>query len=276
MAEERCPRCGTEAHEGHCPGRAGLDSLITVAEAEFTDRLINQRYTVKMPRFLALQDAWDNWERERFSSMESLLHKGDILLDVGAETGAISAVYAQFVGGENMCLVESNPDNWQNIRATWEQNRLRTPRATLCALVGNKVVDLQDADFDRSYVGPWPKVACTGKIWTPRSFRYLHEHAATTPQITIDRFVHHTQAVPRAITIDCEGAELQILEGALNTLSFHRPLVWCSIHPELMARDYGSTPEDVLSLMEAFGYTHTHLATDHEDHHLFSPKSTSP
>lgn len=204
--------------------------------------------------------------------MESLLNRGDTLFDIGAETGEISAIYARFVGGENIAMIESNPSNWQNIRATWDENNLPTPRATLCALVGNKVVE-KDADFDRSYVGKWPAVACTGKIWTPRSFRYLHEHSATTPQITIDRFIAYTQAIPKAITIDCEGCELQILQGAFNALSFHRPLVWCSVHPELMARDYGSTPEDVLSLMEAFGYTHTHLATDHEEHHLFAPKT---
>jgi FkbM family methyltransferase len=244
-------------------------STVSIADAKFVDRLINGKYRVKMPAFLAAHDSFDNWERERFDSMEKNLKQGDVLFDVGAETGHMSAIYARFVGAENMVLFEPNPDNWQNIKATWDVESLATPRATVCALVGNR--NSVEADFDTSQENGWPVVALTGQVWTPRSFRYIHEHAARTPQISIDVFVATRGVAPSAITIDVEGAELEVLKGALLTLQKCRPLVWVSVHEELMRRDYGRELRDIASLMVSAEYYGEYLATDHEAHWLYRP-----
>jgi FkbM family methyltransferase len=244
-------------------------STVSIVDAKFVDRIINGKHRVKMPAFLAAHDSFDNWERERFDSMEKNLKQGDVLFDVGAETGHMSAIYARFVGAENMVLFEPNPDNWQNIKATWDVESLATPRATVCALVGNR--NSVEADFDTSQENGWPVVALTGQIWTPRSFRYIHEHAARTPQISIDVFVATRGVAPNAITIDVEGAELEVLKGALLTLQECRPLAWVSIHEELMGRDYGRAPKDIHTLMAAQNYFAEYLATDHEAHWLFRP-----
>jgi FkbM family methyltransferase len=244
-------------------------STVSIADAKFVDRLINGKHRVKMPAFLAAHDSFDNWERERFDSMERNLKQGDVLFDVGAETGHMSAIYARFVGAENMVLFEPNPDNWQNIKATWDVESLATPRATVCALVGNR--NSVESDFDTSQENGWPVVALTGQIWTPRSFRYIHEHAARTPQISIDVFVATRVVAPNAITIDVEGAELEVLKGALLTLQECRPLVWVSVHEELMRRDYGRELRDIASLMVSAEYYGEYLATDHEAHWLYRP-----
>lgn len=244
-------------------------STVSIEEANFVDRVINGKYRVKMPAFLAGHDSFDNWERERFQSMEENLKPGMVLFDVGAETGHISAIYARFVGAENMCMFEGNPDNWQNIKATWDAEELPTPLTTINALVSAKTTTAVIGP--RIYVNHWPDCALTGRVWTPRSYRYIHEHAHNTNQITLDDFYALTTAKPAAITIDVEGAEFEVLKGAEASLLGFRPLVWVSLHPDLMLRHYQSTVRDVHEFMEKVGYREEYLATDHEVHMLYRP-----
>ena len=249
---------------------------VSIAEAKFVDREVNGKYTVKMPLALALEGRWDNWERARFQSMHGNLRKGDVLFDVGAETGAMSAIYAQFVGPESMCLFESNPDNWQNVFATWQEMGYPNPKATVCALVGRQTSAAPNPDFDTRQVGGWPVVALTGRIWTPRSFRYLHQHTAGTPQISLDDFCAHTGIVPKGITIDVEGGEFEVLEGARNVLIGAHPHLWVSIHPDLAKRDY-NRPDiigDVADVIQSVGgYIPFALGIDHEHHFYFRPRT---
>jgi FkbM family methyltransferase len=242
-------------------------TTVSIEEANFIDRLVAGKYHVKMPHHLSLHERWDVWERERFASMESNLRPGDILFDIGAETGEMSAIYAQFVGAENMVLFESNPDNWQTIYATWQANGLAKPKATFCGLVSNR--HTPDADFDTEQYAGWPKVAFTGRVFTHRAFRYIHEHANTTPQISIDEFVATREIIPRAITMDCEGGEIRILKGAVGTLEKHRPLCWASLHDDTALLNYNSTLQEVHDFMASMGYVGTLLADDHEAHWFY-------
>lgn len=253
-------------------------TTVSIEEANFVDRWINGKYCVKMPKFLAEHPSFDNWERERFASMEENLKRGDILFDIGAETGHISAVYAQFVGAENMVLAESNPDNWQNIKATWDTMNLSTPLATVNALISDKTV--MASSQPHMQMGDWPECAKSGRIWTPRSYRYVWEHAHNTNQITIDdmslllfsdQFFKglDRKIPPRAITIDVEGAELLVLRGAEVVLKEFSLLVWVSIHPELMKKNLDHDEQMLYSYMRDLGYVGEHLATDHEVHVLF-------
>ncbi|MGH2810297.1 MAG: FkbM family methyltransferase [Actinomycetota bacterium] len=54
--------------------------------------------------------------------------------------------------------------------------------------------------------------------------------------------------VPAFIKIDVEGAEKQVLEGAIATISKHKPLVFFE-HGLGAADHYGTSPEDIFALL---------------------------
>lgn len=224
---------------------------------------VNKRHTLILPDKIAEWDAISHWERPRFASMEEHIQPGMVLLDVGAEHGWISAILAGFVGGgDNMILVEPTPEFWRNIRLTWEANGLAKPRLMCQALVGN--------DGHTAGIVDWPDCS-EGEEFGVTSYRYLHEpkHLEETPCTTIDTLA--AQSPVDAITIDVEGAELEVLRSGVATLLTSRPLVWASLHPDLMERDYGTNPDEVIDFMRAMQYDGEYLGTDHEQHWFFRP-----
>jgi len=238
------------------------------------------RFKIKVPHFMAGWDGYQAWEKERFDSMEANLKQGDVLFDIGSETGWMSVIYGKIVGPENVCLFEPVNENWPNILATWEENfgNVKPLRACAC-LVSDKTTAIESSDgrlinfarhpeFDK---GIWPARAYGDHMLDARKYQYVHEHAHETPQISIDDFVYQSGIVPRGITIDVEGAEYLVLKGAQKTLGHIRPLVWVSVHEDQMKRNYDNTPEQISAWMHGLGYSQEKLAEDHEVHMFYRP-----
>lgn len=235
--------------------------------------IIHGRHKLLLPPHLAEWDVWDYWERARLESIERTLKPGDLLVDVGAEQGWMSALCASFVGGSNMALAEPEPNAWGCIRQIWEENGIDPPRSLWPGLlVGPDLGPYPHypagLDFDPEIRDGWPGCAWDAEPCGARAYRYLHEenHLDTTPRSTIDAWCSDAGLEPDALTIDVEGAEAEVLRGAAKVLATHHPIVWVSIHPDLMARDYGTVPKTVHAYMTGLGYHGTHLATDHESH----------
>lgn len=222
------------------------------------------RYKVWLPDWLAEWDVFAIWEYERFTSMETHLEKGDVLIDIGAENGWQSMIYAQFVGPENMVLIEPSTHFWSNIKHTWIRNFAGVkPLNCYAGLLGDKTTI-------RSVLknGVWPAHS-DDDLDGVTEYKYIHEHGFETPQMTLDDYIDATGIVPNALTMDVEGAEMLILKGAHRTLLKYDLKVWISIHDELGERDYGVEKDAVIEFMKSLGYVGEYLATDHEAHWYF-------
>lgn len=220
-------------------------------------------YELWLPDFFASWDVFSYWERERTNDMRDNLKPGMVLFDIGAENGWQSVIYSKFVGASNMVLIEPSYLFWPNIIATWEKNGLSQPKASYAGLFSaatRGTFSLQEG---------WPKVALDKPLITEKPYQYIHDHDAQVPEVELDKFVSVTGIVPDAITMDVEGGEFSILRGSMLTLAEHKPLVWVSVHPDLMQRDYAATRADLLEMMHGLGYIRHHLATDHEEHWAF-------
>lgn len=223
------------------------------------------KYKLKLPLPLADWDVFDYWEKERIASMEQHLKNGDVLFDIGTESGWCNIVYAQIVGPENMVLIEPTKEFWPNIKATWEKNfgKVVKPKGTLSALLSNKTTANKI-----EAPGNWPDESL-GSLIDRNKYQYIHEKEAGIEEITLDEWVRATGIIPTALTMDTEGSELLILKGAEQTLRKFHPQCWISIHPDLSERDYSTTKENVLDFMKNLRYKAEHLATDHEEHWRF-------
>jgi FkbM family methyltransferase len=230
-------------------------------------REINERpeWTFWVPDSIAAWDAPSGWERPRLASMQQHLKPGDVLYDVGTEHGWLSAVYGSFCGYENMVLIEPSPEFWPNIRMTWQANGFPGPIACYPAFAGTEVRGNPDGKV-------WPDCADSDVEVGGMAYRYIDKHL-DIPSVTIDWVALHCGQIPNAITVDVEGAEFLVMKGAEYELHNHRPLVWISIHDDLMERDFGHTPDELIEYMvEHCGYIHKHINVDHESHDLFVPE----
>lgn len=64
----------------------------------------------------------------------------------------------------------------------------------------------------------------------PARRRYNPKNIAVVPTITVDEVVKFTNISPDVLKIDVEGAELLVLQGARDTLTKTKPIVFLSVH----------------------------------------------
>lgn len=247
---------------------------------EMIETRINGRWPLKLPEHRAARPEWPWWEAARLAAMHHHLEPGDVVYDIGAEEGDMPALWASW--GCDVVLFEPNPRVWPNIKAVFEANDLAERVAGMwVGFAGREPSNLAKSwDFHQEHVGTddhkeWPRCA-HGPVIGDHGFLNLSERP-DVPVTTITRAAvgWADGRWPTAITIDVEGAELEVLQGAIPLLrDGDRPKIWVSIHPEFMADMYGVTDgvNAVRAFMAELDYDEQFLAIDHEHHWMFLPR----
>lgn len=240
---------------------------MTVPMVETT---INGRWTLKLPEHRAARPVWPWWEATRLACMHHYLGQGGhVVWDVGAEEGDFPALWASW--GNRVAMWEPNDRVWPNIKAIWEANDLPEPELCFAGFAAATA-----CTEGLRFTPGWPESA-DGPVIGDHGFANLCERP-DIPRVRLDDVQRLAAkrgrgiAAPTAISIDVEGAELEVLLGAHETLMRHRPLVWVSVHPEFMQRMYHRAPEELHRYMADCGYERTYLGSDHEEHHWYWPK----
>lgn len=233
--------------------------------------LINRKWELYLPEHKAAFPKWDVWEKERIESLFLNMRNTDTVFDVGSEEFDIPALFAQWMGDNgNLVLIEPNPKIWRNGYEIWQKNGLKTPAACFVGFASNKTDFSSGAsDTHKIYQHEWPECTFTHEMTNHHGFRHLSQETDSTPQIRLDDIVLSTGLTPDIINIDVEGSELTVIEGSENILTELKPLVYISIHHTFMIDMYKKSPQELLDLMEWFGYSRILLAIDHEIHVLF-------
>lgn len=197
--------------------------------------------------------------------MHDTIEPGQVVFDIGAEEGDMTGLYSLW--GAEVVLFEPNPYVWPNIKWIWDQNQLPQPKGWFAGFASDKT-DLAPSEIEPIFLEAdkdgWPACAY-GPLIGDHGFRHLTQRD-DTPQTTLDDWVETHKVLPDVLTLDCEGAEYRIVQGAAAVLSVIRPIVFMSVHERFMIDEYQDHPKDLWNFMDDLDYDAELLWWDHECH----------
>jgi FkbM family methyltransferase len=165
---------------------------------------------------------------ERFISeaslVRSLLHPGMTIVDVGANVGYYTLMFAQAIGSTGRIIaIEPSPENLPELRLNVDRNKLRNVKI-ISKAVGNerKLIGLRSGINSGVVRDDVPAFSVE---------QDLIDNIITTP---ID-----------VVKIDVEGYEGFVIEGAHRVLLEYRPIVFLEVHP-IEVKCYGSSVRSII------------------------------
>jgi len=229
---------------------------------EMVKTILNGEFEIVLPKHRADRPEWhreSGWEKLRLKSMHNNIGKGDVVYYVGSEQGEFPALCQMW--GAEVVLFEPNPKVWSHLPLTWTSNNLELPMACIPGFASNKINNLA-----RVYFNQWPPEV-NNEIKAAHGFKELYLEGDTYGQITIDSCVYdHKIKPPTVISLDVEGSEWRVLEGAEKALREHKPKIWLSGHPEFMLQQWNESLYNLRQWIKGLGYQETLLDYQHEVH----------
>lgn len=226
--------------------------------------LINGRWRLRLPQHRADERGpkWETHEYARLDAMHKAIRPGDIIFDIGAEEGDMSALLALWTGpfGE-VHLFEPDARVWPNIKAIWDANNLKPPVGCFSGFAGH----MSTLNWSNPDVREWPPGA-DGPLISDHGFCQLRERPDLN-SVTLDDYGTMFDIAPHVLTMDVEGSELQVLRGAEKMLRVCKPVVFVSVHPESMCLQWSQYENELYWFMEhELGYDRIYLDHQHERH----------
>jgi FkbM family methyltransferase len=188
----------------------------------------------------------DGYEKENFCFINEQVKGGMSVLDVGAHIGLMAVVFGKKVGDKgNVYAFEPTPTTIKILQETIKLNKINNISAVPVALADKKskltfYISENAADNSNSLVN------------NHRTDR--KEETIEVEVNTIDDFAAERN-IPKIdfIKVDVEGAELQLLKGAVNTIKKDKPKMILSVHPGPI-QNFGDSTKDIWNLLHDAGY----------------------
>lgn len=154
------------------------------------------------------------YESERTNLFLKLVKPGDIVYDIGAHMGYFTLIAAKQVGTEGCVIAfEPHPTNLRILR-----KHLRLNNITNVMVIEAAVAETSGkANFAFGTGTGTGHLAPDGQL--------------EVRTVCLDELVQQgTIPPPQVIKVDVEGAELQVIKGALQTIAAHRPIIFLEAH----------------------------------------------
>lgn len=186
-------------------------------------------------RIFYSKDFWNgSYEMYTCHFIQSIVPANTVCYDIGANIGYHTLVLAKRAGSGGLVYAfEPIPEVCEVLKHNAKINDMSN------IVVVNNVVSCESGtltlvlniDIDQaSVLEDLPEQKLFAKI-TKNPLRKTF----TCTSITIDEFVAQGNRPPSFMKIDVEGAEVDVLAGATNTLENHQPVVLCETHGKTQA-----------------------------------------
>jgi FkbM family methyltransferase len=234
--------------------------------AEMVEAVLNGHYKMILPKHRADRPEWyrpEGWEGPRLDRLQGEINwqkskgKDPVIYYVGAEEGEMCALCAMW--GAKVLMFEPNHRVMPNMRAIWEANNLPMNDLFFDGFAGNEVRGPQGLTLISDI---------EGDVIHDHGFKELRD-PGDMAITTIDHQVELTGIVPTLLTMDVEGSEWEVLQGAEKTLDEHHPTIFLSLHPEFLINQYNKYSYEVRRWLIDKGYKETLLDYQHEAHFLY-------
>jgi FkbM family methyltransferase len=189
------------------------------------------------------------WQPEVWQSMSPALGPGGVFFDVGAHIGYFSMKAAPVVGPAGLVVsFEPNPETVKLLRDNVAANHFQnvtvepiacTDRDETLTLYAAPVVNTGASSLSRDNAALDPSNP-------PRAYTVRGR-----PIDDVVRELNLTRV--DAVKVDVEGAEVQVLQGAIETLKRFHPKLVVEVVPSQLA-EFHTTPEDLRNLLRGAGY----------------------
>jgi len=161
-------------------------------------------------------------EPEVQAALDMLLRPGMTVYDIGANVGFHAIAAARRIGPDaKVVCFEALPDNAKRIEYNAASNKLANVQVIAAALGKSE----GEAAFWTSRQPTWGKLASVGK----KPDKFAKEVSVSLRRL--DSIVDELKLPPPTlIKMDVEGSELDVLEGARQTLERHHPILLIEAH----------------------------------------------
>lgn len=185
------------------------------------------------------------WNLEEYAAFKTVLGPGGIALDVGANLGCYTLLFAQWVGPAGQVFAfEPAPATFAGLRRHVALNHadgvVRTVQAAISATSGTAPFFANGTQGENRIVTPGETRPVAGLL--------------TLASMTLDEFCARERVQPDLIKIDVEGFELAVLQGARETIRAGRGslALFVEMHPTTW-REIGVSREDLLAELDHQG-----------------------
>jgi FkbM family methyltransferase len=183
-------------------------------------------------------------EARNVSTARRFVNAGDLVIDVGANIGVLTALFAHWVGPNGRIIaIEPEPVNVAALRRRMKRRDLAPIVEIVPAAAGDgngraqlRITPHHPGDHQLVAVGD-------------RAGDTIEVDSVTLDDLLAAR----NGRCPSLLKIDVQGAELAVLRGARQTLTRCRPVVLIEVDRNALARA-GSNEHEVSQFLAALGY----------------------
>ncbi|MFW9794936.1 MAG: FkbM family methyltransferase [Candidatus Thorarchaeota archaeon] len=177
------------------------------------------------------------------SIVRDLVNDGDTVFDVGANLGWYTTLIGKRIGPHGSVVgIEPLPSVFSLLKKNISLNELEN-----VILLNKAVAGKTESGFIHLFEGEPDTHASIKPLGRTKLKRI------SIQLCTIDSIINELDLHPNFVKIDVEGAEMELLDGAISLLSETRPIIMLEVHFGT-AKDSGHSPLYVLNRIRQFDY----------------------